>query len=271
MGCIFASRHWAETAEPACFELGRPASHDLFVRPAVPFAEVLFAEVRVDDERSAEADLLGDELGRPAGSNEVGAGYQLQREPERGSLACQGTPGQPRLLNPKPGERRIRPSLPTAGRVPLGLGMSGYEKASHLRQFRRAARSSATLLSGSAAGNLRAMGEVWGNTDAGGDRTRPQDAHLVEAGAAGGAVAGALTVLFFAGARLAAGRSRESYDPAAGGTVAQLVEHLRASYGPEMAAVLPTCAIWVNGLPSAASTTLRPGDEVAVLPPVSGG
>ena len=88
------------------------------------------------------------------------------------------------------------------------------------------------------------------------------------------AVAAPVTVLFFAGARQAAGRAKESYPAGPGGpgeTVEQLTRYLRRVYGPDMAAVLPTCAIWVNGLPAKARTVLRAGDEVAVLPPVSGG
>jgi MoaD family protein len=79
-----------------------------------------------------------------------------------------------------------------------------------------------------------------------------------------------VTVLFFASAREAArtGRTRAR---AAGRTVAELLDELVSAYGSELEAVLATCAIWVNGSPATGSTRLAHGDEVAVLPPVSGG
>lgn len=43
-----------------------------------------------------------------------------------------------------------------------------------------------------------------------------------------------------------------------------------AAYG-ELAKVLPISAIWVNGDRAARSDPVRATDEVAVLPPVSGG
>lgn len=48
---------------------------------------------------------------------------------------------------------------------------------------------------------------------------------------------------------------------------------LRERYGPEFAAVLATSRVWVNGDEPADGddTTLRDDDELAVLPPVSGG
>jgi molybdopterin synthase sulfur carrier subunit len=79
-----------------------------------------------------------------------------------------------------------------------------------------------------------------------------------------------VTVLFFAGAREAAG-TRRARLPADGRTVAELLDELRSTYGAELKAVLNVCAVWVNGSPVAGTTVLAAGDEVAVLPPVSGG
>ena len=45
----------------------------------------------------------------------------------------------------------------------------------------------------------------------------------------------------------------------------------RQRYGPQFADVLTTCRIWVNGDPAADTTAVGPADEIAVLPPVSGG
>ena len=44
-----------------------------------------------------------------------------------------------------------------------------------------------------------------------------------------------------------------------------------ARYGPAFAAVLPTCKVWVNGEPATPDQAVTDADEVAVLPPVSGG
>jgi sulfur-carrier protein len=72
----------------------------------------------------------------------------------------------------------------------------------------------------------------------------------------------------FAQAREAAGRSRETVD---GATVDEVLAVARERYGEEFAALLPTCRIWVNGEPAHGNDPVAADDEVAVLPPVSGG
>jgi molybdopterin synthase sulfur carrier subunit len=74
----------------------------------------------------------------------------------------------------------------------------------------------------------------------------------------------------FAQAREAAGTAELSYDEP---TVGALLAVARAELGAEFGAVLDTSRVWVNGDEPAAgdATPLAPGDEVAVLPPVSGG
>jgi len=54
-------------------------------------------------------------------------------------------------------------------------------------------------------------------------------------------------------------------------TVSELVGVLRARYGEPIVSLLPSCQIWVNGEPAQVDDKLADGDEVAVLPPVSGG
>jgi molybdopterin converting factor small subunit len=56
-------------------------------------------------------------------------------------------------------------------------------------------------------------------------------------------------------------------------TLGELLDAARARYGVEFAAVLDGSRVWINGDEAAAgdATPLRDGDEVAVLPPVSGG
>lgn len=76
------------------------------------------------------------------------------------------------------------------------------------------------------------------------------------------------TLRMFAAARQAAGTDRDELD---GTTVAEVLAGATARYGPGFAQVLGTCRIWVNGEAADASMVVEPGDEVAVLPPVSGG
>ena len=77
----------------------------------------------------------------------------------------------------------------------------------------------------------------------------------------------------FATAREAAGRATDEYDVPAGTTVATLLAHAVDRYGTEFADVLGTAGVWLNGDDPAAgrNATVADGDEVAVLPPVSGG
>lgn len=77
-----------------------------------------------------------------------------------------------------------------------------------------------------------------------------------------------VTVRLFAAARDAAGRGR---DVLPGATVAEVLAEAVDRYGPRFAEVLATCRVWVNGDDVPHHTTVGPDDEVAVLPPVSGG
>ena len=74
----------------------------------------------------------------------------------------------------------------------------------------------------------------------------------------------------FAQARDAAGCTSDEYDVA---TLHELLDAAQERYGPEFTRVLDTARVWVNGdeAPDGDTTVLRDGDEVAVLPPVSGG
>lgn len=72
----------------------------------------------------------------------------------------------------------------------------------------------------------------------------------------------------FAQAREAAGTSRDTLD---GATVDEVLAVARARYGEAFAGLLPTCRVWLNGDPADGADPVGPADEVAVLPPVSGG
>lgn len=75
-------------------------------------------------------------------------------------------------------------------------------------------------------------------------------------------------VRLFAAARDAAGTGR---DDVPGDTVADVLAQARTRYGERFVAVLATCKIWVNGEPAVPTDRIGPADELAVLPPVSGG
>ena len=72
----------------------------------------------------------------------------------------------------------------------------------------------------------------------------------------------------FASAREAAGTTR---DEVPAGTVASVLAIAVERYGAAFEALLPTCRVWVNGEQADAGTAVDDRDEVAVLPPVSGG
>jgi len=82
-----------------------------------------------------------------------------------------------------------------------------------------------------------------------------------------------VTLRLFASAREAAGRGADEYDVGATPTVGALLDAAGSAYGPTFVTVLATARVWVNGDDPAAgrATQLADGDEVAVLPPVSGG
>lgn len=75
-------------------------------------------------------------------------------------------------------------------------------------------------------------------------------------------------LLLFASAREAAGRSR---DTIAGDTVADVLAAAKRQFGPSFEAVLGSCTIWLNGEECEPNAEVSDHDEVAVLPPVSGG
>ena len=72
----------------------------------------------------------------------------------------------------------------------------------------------------------------------------------------------------FAAAREAAGTDRELVS---GATVGVVLDDACRRFGPEFAQVLTRCRVWVNGEPADTTHPVGEGDEVAVLPPVSGG
>ena len=72
----------------------------------------------------------------------------------------------------------------------------------------------------------------------------------------------------FAQAREAAGTASAEIG---GATVAEVLDAAAVKWGDEFTAVLARSAVWVNGEPADRDAPVHPDDELAVLPPVSGG
>ena len=72
----------------------------------------------------------------------------------------------------------------------------------------------------------------------------------------------------FGPARLRAGAARVDLP---GRDVAEVLAAAELRFGPQFTEVLAVSRVWVNGESADVHLTLAPDDEVAVLPPVSGG
>jgi len=72
----------------------------------------------------------------------------------------------------------------------------------------------------------------------------------------------------FGPARVVAGTDRGNVE---GATVADVLGEACDRYGPAFAEVVAKSRVWVNGAPASAEDPVGDADEVAVLPPVSGG
>jgi molybdopterin synthase catalytic subunit len=77
-------------------------------------------------------------------------------------------------------------------------------------------------------------------------------------------------VLFFGGLKDLAGKSDDLLDLPEGALVRDVLEHYLSEV-PRMKESLASLAVAVNQEYAGAKTRLKPGDEVALLPPVSGG
>lgn len=76
------------------------------------------------------------------------------------------------------------------------------------------------------------------------------------------------TVRLFARLRELAGDSRVEIE---GRTVGEVIEAAGEKFGPEFVAAVSTARVWRNGEEAAMDDPVAPDDEVALLPPVSGG
>jgi molybdopterin converting factor small subunit len=72
----------------------------------------------------------------------------------------------------------------------------------------------------------------------------------------------------FAQAREAAGTGATTLE---GASVGEVLDAAEAEFGPGFGAVVAISAVWLNGDPATRDMPVKDTDEVAVLPPVSGG
>ena len=79
-----------------------------------------------------------------------------------------------------------------------------------------------------------------------------------------------ITARFFASSRDAVGLGELELDIEAGSSVQTLLARLISDY-PKLAGYAPHLMVAVNAEYAERSTALHPGDEVAFIPPVSGG
>ena len=77
-----------------------------------------------------------------------------------------------------------------------------------------------------------------------------------------------VTLRLFAGAREIAGNGIITYEAS---TVHDLLVQAQADLGEEFTEILSISRVWLNGEPVEGDSRISSGDEVAVLPPVSGG
>jgi molybdopterin converting factor small subunit len=76
------------------------------------------------------------------------------------------------------------------------------------------------------------------------------------------------TVRLFAAARETAGTGQARID---GATVRDVLAGTVTAFGPAFGTVLANCRVWLNGDPAEPDMAVGTDDEVAILPPVSGG
>ena len=77
-----------------------------------------------------------------------------------------------------------------------------------------------------------------------------------------------VTLRLFAGAREIAGNGTITFEAS---TVQDLLVLAQDDLGEEFTQILSISRVWLNGEPVEGDSTISSGDEVAVLPPVSGG
>jgi molybdopterin synthase sulfur carrier subunit len=208
-----------------------PLRLDLLSGQSLPLAGVVLAPTSVDAAVGA-AEYLGEQIGGHRGAFEVTGDHEIERWAFRGQKrACLAS-----LQTTEGGERRVGLPLPFAESIPFTLSVTHDE-------------NTGDVASGVTSDVVRVGG--------GHGRSRyPRYARPV------------VTLRLFAQAREAAGTSR---DEMPGSTVEEVVRAAGEKYGDRFTSLLPTCRVWLNGEEVPPTTPVTDKDEVAVLPPVSGG
>ena len=80
----------------------------------------------------------------------------------------------------------------------------------------------------------------------------------------------AVTILCFAGLRERAGFGELEYDAPDGTSVSQILDDLVTQY-PAIGEALPSCLVALNEEYVREGATVKAGDTIALIPPVSGG
>ena len=221
-------------------EVAGPVALDLGAGEARPLAGVALAQARLEHHRP-HAERLGDDQRGLAGP--LRGRTPRWRRPRRGcGPACSG------LVAAEVGERRVGLALPAAVGVPLRLPVADEQHAGHGERTypdrpARPHRSGWVGPEGPVATLARAAEDpeevaAWPCCDCSPGPARPP---------APGATS------------------------CPGATVAAVLDAARARYGAAFADLLEHCAIWRNGEPCELDDAVGDADEVAVLPPVSGG
>ena len=76
------------------------------------------------------------------------------------------------------------------------------------------------------------------------------------------------TLRLFASIREIAGTGSFEID---GDSVSDVIASACSQFGDDFAALVPSCRIWINGNPADMADSVTSQDEIALLPPVSGG
>lgn len=213
------------------FEPSGPLRLDFLAGQSLPFAGVVLAPTSVDATMRT-AEHLGEQIGGHRGAFEVTGDHEIERWAFRGQKGARLAS----LQTAEGGERWVGLTLPSAEGVPLTLSVTHDENTSDVTSV-----------------GTRDVMRV------GGGHGRPRYPRYARP---------VVTLRLFAQAREAAGTSR---DEMSGSTVEEVVRAAGEKYGDRFVALLPTCRVWLNGEEVPPTTPVTDKDEVAVLPPVSGG